>query len=410
MKHNWEYKPVSEIFDTVTDFVAAGSFADLRENVIYNNEQDFAQLIRTTDLKNNFSNSQFVYVNEHAFNYLWRVNLAEECIILPNIGNCGEVYYLHPSMLIYPNNVLGPNAIMVRSKKHNQKYLAFALKGKYFQRQLFQIVSQVAQSKFNKTNLKKLIVPVPSLEVQERIVAELDKINETIEDCRELLRNLDALAQSLFYDYFGDIYTNPKGWVTCKLGDVSEKISNGANTKIELDTYKTEGIMFFRCQNVWRNRFDLSDIVFVDDETNSKMKGSILKHNDLLVTKIGRLFTENSSLGRVALYEGEDYKANLSGNLSFIRLKPIVAPKFILYILISDYFRDYVRNTTSGGIDKRALNNSQLKELQIYLPPLELQEKFAERIEQIEAQKKAVEQTIAELQTLLDSRMDYWFN
>ncbi|MDY4810496.1 MAG: restriction endonuclease subunit S, partial [Muribaculaceae bacterium] len=125
---------------------------------------------------------------------------------------------------------------------------------------------------------------------------------------------------------------------------------------------------------------------------------------------IGRLFTENSSLGRVALYDGEDGAANLSGNLSFIRLKPIVAPKFILYILISDYFRDYVRNTTSGGIDKRALNNSQLKALPIYLPPLELQEKFAERIEQIDAQKKAVEETIANLQTLLDSRMDYWFN
>ena len=37
-------------------------------------------------------------------------------------------------------------------------------------------------------------------------------INEVIEDCRELLRNLDALAQSLFYDYFGDPITNPKGW------------------------------------------------------------------------------------------------------------------------------------------------------------------------------------------------------
>lgn len=97
--------------------------------------------------------------------------------------------------------------------------------------------------------------------------------------------------------------------------------------------------MFFRCQNVWRNHFDLSDVVYVNEETNSKMKGSVLKHNDLLVTKIGRLFTENSSLGRVALYEGEDGKANLSGNLSFIRLKPTVVPKFILYILISVILR-----------------------------------------------------------------------
>lgn len=258
--------------------------------------------------------------------------------------------------------------------------------------------------------LFKHCIPLPPLEEQQRIVAELDRINAVMEDCRQLLRTLDTLAQSLFYDSFGDPISNPKAWPTCNLGDVAEKISNGANTKIGLDTYKPEGIMFFRCQNVWRNKFDLSDIVYIDEDTNLKMKGSILKHNDLLVTKIGRLFTENSSLGRVALYEGEDGKANLSGNLSFIRLKPNVSPKFILYILISDYFREYVRNTTVGGIDKRALNNSQLKSLPIYLPPLELQQQFARRIEAIEAQKKAVEKTIATLQTLLDSRMDYWFN
>lgn len=168
--------------------------------------------------------------------------------------------------------------------------------------------------------------------------------------------------------------------------------------------------MFFRCQNVWRNRIDFSDIAYIDEATNLKMGSSRLKHNDLLVTKIGRLFTENSSLGRVALYEGPDNAANLSGNLSYIRLKKSVNPKFILFILISDYFRDYVRNTTTGGIDKRALNNSQLKALKIFLPPMEMQERFAEQIEAIEREKANVEACISELQTLLDSRMDYWFN
>lgn len=297
-------------------------------------------------------------------------------------------------------------AVMLANQNISVNYLYYILINIDFAN----LVKRGAVPTLNISELKNIIVPVPPMAVQEQIVAELDKINEVIADCRELLRNLDALAQSLFYDTFGDIYLNPKNWKISTLGDVSEKISNGANTKIDLDTYKSEGIMFFRCQNVWRNHFDLSDVVYVNEETNSKMKGSVLKHNDLLVTKIGRLFTENSSLGRVALYEGEDGKANLSGNLSFIRLKPTVVPKFILYILISDYFRDYVRNTTSGGIDKRALNNSQLKALPIYIPPLAIQNQFAAQVERIEEQKKAVEITIAELQTLLDSRMDYWFN
>ena len=168
--------------------------------------------------------------------------------------------------------------------------------------------------------------------------------------------------------------------------------------------------MYFRCQNVWRNHFDYSDLVYIDDYTNQKMKSSSLKHNDLLITKIGRINTENSSLGRVSLYEGEDDKANLSGNLCFARLKKDAAiHKFILYILISNQFRNYIRRTTVGGIDKRALNVRQISSFPIISPPLSLQRLFAQRIEQIEREKSEVQKSIQDLETLLASRMQYWF-
>ena len=168
--------------------------------------------------------------------------------------------------------------------------------------------------------------------------------------------------------------------------------------------------MYFRCQNVWRNRFDYSDLVYIDEETNKKMKSSSLKHNDFLVTKIGRVNTENSSLGRISLYEGDDDKANLSGNLCFIRLKKdVLVHKYLLYIFVSDQFRDYIRRTTVGGIDKRALNTKQLSTFPVHIPPLSLQQQFAEKIEAIEKQKEQIKQSIAEMETLFNSRMDYYF-
>ena len=168
--------------------------------------------------------------------------------------------------------------------------------------------------------------------------------------------------------------------------------------------------MYFRCQNVWRNHFDYSDLVYIDENTNQKMKSSSLKHNDFLITKIGRINTENSSLGRVSLYEGEDDKANLSGNLCFARLKQGAAVhKFILYILISNQFRNYIRRTTVGGIDKRALNVRQICSFPIISPPLPLQHLFTHRIEQIVHQKSEVQKAITDLETLLASRMQYWF-
>lgn len=262
----------------------------------------------------------------------------------------------------------------------------------------------------SKSIVESITIPLPPKSTQLTIVSELDKINELIRLKKEQLKDYDNLAQSIFHEMFGDPVENEKGWEVKHLGELCDKISNGYNAKLEEDTYKTEGIMYFRCQNVWRNHFDYSDLVYIDEDTNQKMKSSSLKHNDFLITKIGRINTENSSLGRVSLYEGDDDKANLSGNLCFARLtKDIAVHKFILYILISNQFRNYIRRTTVGGIDKRALNVKQISSFPIISPPLPLQHLFAQRIEQIERQRSAVQKSITDLETLLASRMQYWF-
>lgn len=260
-----------------------------------------------------------------------------------------------------------------------------------------------------KDALKNLQMPVFNLNEQERIVSELDLLAGIIDKQKQQLKELDTLAQSIFYDMFGNPVENEKGWELKSLGDISVKIANGYNAKLEEGTYKTEGVMYFRCQNVWRNRFDYSDLVYIDEQTNAIMKSSSLKKNDFVITKIGRLFTENSSLGRVSLYEGEDDKANISGNLCFVRLKEGVCHKFILYILISEHFRDYVRNTTTGGIDKRALNCKQVASYNVILPPLELQKVFSEKVKAIESQKESINRSIAESQKLFDYTMDKYF-
>lgn len=259
-------------------------------------------------------------------------------------------------------------------------------------------------------DITNAVINVPPIKVQKIIVSELNKINETIEDCRELLRNLDALAQSLFYDTFGDPVKNPKKWPIKQLKALSSLITNGTTPKGGQAVYVDSGITFFRSQNVWRNRLVMDDVAYLDEATNATMRGSMLHHNDILITKTGRINTENSSLGRSALFTGEDNTANINGHVYLVRLERTINPRFVLAILLTDSYRDLIRRVCVGAIDKRQLNLSHIEQFPIILPPLSLQEQFAARIEQIEVQKKAVEQTIAELQTLLDSRMDYWFN
>ena len=257
--------------------------------------------------------------------------------------------------------------------------------------------------------VKDTPISFPSKEKQCQIASELDKITEMISKYDEQLKELDKLSQSIFYEMFGDPVENEKGWEVKILKNISEKITSGNNAKLATGTYKSEGIPYFRCQNVWKNRIDFKDMVYIDEETNQKLKSSVLKHNDLLITKIGRINTENSSLGRVSIYKGEDFQANLSGNLCFIRLLDTVNPIFVLNIMISNYFRDYIRRTTVGGTDKRALKSPQIGRFPIILPPLPLQQSFARKIEAIEAMKSKVREAKKEAETLLAARMQYWF-
>lgn len=275
---------------------------------------------------------------------------------------------------------------------------------------IFGLGRGMAQKNLNVKALLEINVPVPPMEVQKQIVAELDKINETIEDCRELLRNLDALAQSLFFNYFGDPVSNPKKWPVKRLKALTSLITNGTTPKGGQAVYVDRGITFLRSQNVWRDRLVMDDVAYIDEETNATMKGSMLHHNDILITKTGRINTENSSLGRSALFTGEDNTANINGHVYLVRLNGTLNPRFVLTILLTESYRGLIRRVCVGAIDKRQLNLSHIEQFPIILPPLELQEKFSARVEQINEQKKIVENTIAELQTLLDSRMDYWFN
>ena len=81
----------------------------------------------------------------------------------------------------------------------------------------------------------------------------------------------------------------------------------------------------------------------------------------------------------------------------------------VLYILISNSYRELIRRTCVGGIDKRQLNKNHIEDFPIILPPLPLQRLFAQRIEQIEREKSEVQKSIQDLETLLASRMQYWF-
>ena len=258
--------------------------------------------------------------------------------------------------------------------------------------------------------IKDLEVPLPPLSEQKRISKILDKADELRQKRQQSIEKLDELLQTTFIDMFGDPVSNPKGWETKPLKNFALKVQSGNTPKGGKENYLKEGITFFRSQNVWKNKIIYDDIAFIDEETHKKMLGSSLKHKDILMTKTGRINTENSSLGRAAIYLGEDDKANLNGHVYLIRLSEKVNPFFILSILTLPSYYEYIRSLCVGGIDKRQLNKEHIESFSIIYPPIELQDKFAKIKQNIEQQKQILIKQLEQQENLFQSLQQRAFN
>nr|WP_284078708.1 restriction endonuclease subunit S [Acinetobacter nosocomialis] len=226
--------------------------------------------------------------------------------------------------------------------------------------------------------LKAIKIPLQPLAEQRRIASILDQADELRQKRQQAIEKLDQLLQATFIDMFGDPVSNPKGWDIRKLSDLSTKIHSGNTPKGGSENYVDKGIIFLRSQNVWKNKVILDDVAYIDAATHAKMIKSSVKHEDLLMTKTGRINTENSSLGRAAIYLGEDDSANINGHVYLIRIKEGFNKYFILRILTLPNYYEYIRSICVGGIDKRQLNKEHLENFPIIQPPIELQNKFSD--------------------------------
>ena len=247
------------------------------------------------------------------------------------------------------------------------------------------------------------------IENQIAICGKLDKIHAIIKLKVKELQLLDDLVKTRFVELFGDPISNPLGWPVKRLDDISLLITNGNTPKGGSDNYVSEGIVFLRSQNVWRNKIDLDDVAYIDANTHADMAKSSVHDKDILITKTGRINTENSSLGRAALFRGDDNSANINGHVYLVRLDGTTVPEYVVAILTGEPYRRYIRKVCVGGIDKRQINLDQVEDFPIILPPIELQEQFADFVTQVDKSKAVVQKALDETQLLFDSLMQEYF-
>lgn len=309
------------------------------------------------------------------------------------------------------DGAIASSLVIIRpdKKRVSSEYLLLALESTSIKSQLVKANNGSSQPNLSAKSVSDYIIKVHSIDKQEEIIGKINKVKSIIDSRKLQLALLDDLIKSRFVEMFGDPVENTMNWKVCKLVDLSVQINSGNTPKGGEQVYVDKGITFFRSQNVWKDRLEMDDIAFIDKETHENMKRSSLKHGDILMTKTGRINTENSSLGRAALYLGEDDAANVNGHVYFIRLKPDVNNEFILKILVSNEYLGYIRSVCVGGIDKRQLNKNHIEDFPIICPPKDMQRKFIDFVHQVDKLKAEAQKSLNETQILLDSLMQKYF-
>lgn len=191
-------------FLNITDYVANGSFASLKENVKYRERPDYAVMIRLADYNSGW-NKDFVYIDQDGFNFLKKSIVLPGDVIISNVGaNAGTVFRA-PNLGI--PMTLGPNSVLVKPKQDKpylNDYIYYFFVSPKGQHLLKSILSGSAQPKFNKTDLRSCKIDIPLNEDYVKYAKPLVKLDRKIRLNNQINHTIEQMAQALFKSWFVD--------------------------------------------------------------------------------------------------------------------------------------------------------------------------------------------------------------
>ena len=244
-------------------------------------------------------------------------------------------------------------------------------------------------------------IPIPSKEIQRRIVGELDAINESILLFQQQVEDLDLLAQSFFYDMFGDPTENPKHWQVMKVGDMASEIKYGTSSPAcENGQYK-----YLRMCNLTYNGYlDLSDIKTINI-SETEIEKYIVRRGDILFNRTNSL----DLIGKTCMFD-ENEPMVIAGYIIRVRLKKEILPVYFARAFNLPSIKSVLRKLAKGAVNQANINSKELASISLPIPPLELQKSFASKMIEIEASKSLLNAQITEMKSMLSGRMQYWFD
>lgn len=284
------------------------------------------------------------------------------------------------------------------NKSAYNKYIFFLCQHSGF---VDSLVSQATGASYPAVNagiIKKETIPLPPLETQKQIAATLGKATHTIDLCNAILEKLDLLVKARFVEMFGDMSSNPYNWDKVKLGTVCD-VRDGTH---DSPKYYDVGYPLVTSKNVTSGIISFEDCSLICKEDFLKInERSKVDYGDILMPMIG-------TVGKPVIVDVDREFAIKNVALLKFNSSSKVINIFVKSLLQSDYFDRVVISKVRGGTQK-FIALGDIRKLELYLPPLDLQTHFAAFVEKTDRTKAAVKQVLPKAETLKKALMQEYF-
>ena len=246
--------------------------------------------------------------------------------------------------------------------------------------------------------LEDIKIPKISLDRQIEIKNIINKSQELIDKRKEQIEALDELVKSQFIEMFGDPITNPKGWNTCELREGIKEIKYGTSTP---PVFSEEGIPFVRATNIKAGRIIENDMKYISEEEAKKIEKCKLVLGDTIIVRSGANTGDNAFVSEeyVGAYGGYDIIVKLNEKINYIFLNAI----------LNSVYRNIIIQPLTRRAGQPHLNSEQIQSLVIFMPPIELQNQFADFVKQTDKLKFEMEKSLKELEDNFNSLMQKSF-
>lgn len=317
--------------------------------------------------------------------------------------------------------LMGTVILLKLNAQLNCKFINYVLKSELLQNNMKTMCGSTAISALYLKDIKNVMLLIPPLLEQQRIVDLIESLFEKLDRAKELAQNaldsfenrksailhkaftgeltakwreengvdsdqdIDREKLSSDFETYLPKYELPNRWNWITLNECCNFIGSGVTPKGGSEVYTDQGIPFIRSQNVLRGQLDLSDVAYISEEINNTMKRTVIKGKETLLNITG------ASIGRACYIPPQVNHGNVNQHVCILRFKGYVNYKYPSYWLNSPSFQQSI-NEEQIDVTRQALNYKQLRGMLIPLPPIEEQKEIVRILDNLlENEQKAKE-------------------